>query len=174
MLCAKIFKLKIFKTIILNFQESDQKNIPVNTDWIIYEFKAQNNILDLLRETIRFENCIIKIKVNSLCALERLDLNCVKNLALQFSNKSAIFSLTSKDTACHHIYWKSKDSNDFLFLEIRKDNFNEDVECLGEFVAEFLANSLENRHLGKQFFRSYSLMTSIKKWGFRNPHINWH
>lgn len=70
-------------------------------------------------------------------------------MALQLSNKSAILSITSKDKACHHFYWKLRGIDDFMFLQICKDNLNDNVEYIGKFIAEFLTNSLQNGYLGR-------------------------
>ncbi|XP_070497766.1 uncharacterized protein [Chironomus tepperi] len=92
-----------------------------NQDTLLIKFQSSDNLIDL----------------NS------SDLNKLNKI---FAHKSAVIILESENDSS--IYWKLNEVEEFLTLKINENLNLEKDKKLHEYVANFLAKSVENNHLG--------------------------
>jgi len=95
------------------------------------------------------EESSLMIKFNFVDTLSELKATDVQNISKKFHGKSKILLLMSKSEEKCSIYWKSKEIDEFLELNHSKKLDWESDRRLSEYIAEFLAKSLNNDHLGK-------------------------
>ena len=81
----------------------------------------------------------------------------MKTFERKFKFKSIVILVAANDGNEFRIYWKSKDIDKFLTLK----SFNQNDQFLYEYVAEFLAKSLRNGHLGEFYIHDFIL--NLKK-----------
>lgn len=91
---------------------------------------------------------MLKYKFNIKENFDKFQSEDLKKIQLKFVSRSIVIFITSNHETRYHIYWKSKDISEILFLKPYEYYFSENDKDLCEFVANFLANSLEDKHLG--------------------------
>jgi len=94
-------------------------------------------------------NKVLKYKIKICENFSEFETINLKKLQLEFSNQSIVLFIAANNGTRFHIYWKLKDTSQILSLKPYEDGFSESDKDLCEFVAEFLADSLNNGHSGK-------------------------
>jgi len=94
-------------------------------------------------------NKVLKYKINIDNNFDELSKTDLTILETKFARQSFVLFITANNGTRFYIYWKSKDNSKILSLKPNNDYFCETDKDLCEFVADFLADSLNNGHSGK-------------------------
>ena len=78
-----------------------------------------------------------------------LDSSDLLELLRKFGDKSTLMTLEAAVNTIFSIYWKSKENDEFLVLKPNLKLDLNDSKLLNQFVTDFLAESLQNNHLGE-------------------------
>ncbi|XP_070507929.1 uncharacterized protein [Chironomus tepperi] len=94
-------------------------------------------------------------------SIRELNSHEIWELSGRFSNKSISLCFCTKNEDSFYIYWKSKENQNFLYLNSFNDKFGWKDRKLCDFVMMFLKSSLRNGHSG--ISSSFSLPTDTIK-----------
>ena len=111
---------------------------------------TQNHALDFLTDLNdqSSSSSVLKYKIRIDENFNEIETINLKKLQSKFVNQSVVLFIAANDETKFYIYWKSKDSQQVLSLKPHADYFSEADKDLCEFVANFLADSLQSGHLG--------------------------
>lgn len=122
----------------------------LSSNWTTCQYSTQNHALNYLTE-LNDQTCSNKVQKYKIKIDENFDkfgIINLKKLQLKFVNQSVVLFIAANNETRFYIYWKSKDSQQLLSLKPVEEYFTETDRDLCEFIADFLADSLKNGHLG--------------------------
>ena len=92
------------------------------------------------------ETLLLKLQITDSLELNPINLEKLNKIC---QNKSAVIVIESIVDNESIIYWKLADFEDFFAFKSAKELNSKEVRNLNEFVVNFLADSVQNNHLGK-------------------------
>jgi len=107
------------------------------------------------------EESSLMIKFQFVDILPELDATDLQNISRTCHGKSKVLLLVSENEEKFLIFWKSKEIDEFLELKHTKKLDLESGRSLSEYIAEFLAKSINNNHLGK--FKGFYELKGLSK-----------
>lgn len=91
---------------------------------------------------------VLLVRIEFSCALPELDVTNLQMMTDLCAAKPLVLLLLSKIAKTWSIFWKSKTEGFLKLQHLRKLTWDENL-LISEYVADFLAKSLNNHHLGK-------------------------
>ena len=130
-------------------QNEEPKYIDHSKNWTVLSFSTQEDAFNFLKESNYNDENIVKLKLLIDDNFDEISMTNMKQLQYKFRNKSVVIFISIEDDERFLIYWKLKNTKQFLSLKPYKKSFFGNDKHLCEYVADFLVNSLENGSLGK-------------------------
>jgi len=103
------------------------------------------------------ETLLLDIQISG--PLEKMRQNELQELSKKCRNKSTVILFATQLHKKFSIYWKSKDSQNFLTLSLYADTPDVNDKNFYDFVSNFLAKSLSSGHIGEfDYFSFYFVL----------------